>query len=153
MNVLGMFTWLCVRNWYGLCVFELWLMCVLYVYLMCVWEGLVSVIKDLTILMFPRSGYKDLLGTPKRLLLRLSGNIMIISRGRNESIIGTLMRPSWSLIEMKSFWKRRRPYLFRYLSRVISRLNVLGEPRRGTKFYDFLTLPPLYRDPVLCVLF
>ena len=51
--------------------------------------------------MFSRSGYKDLLGTPKRLLLRLSGNILIISRGCNESIVGTLTRPSWSSIEMR----------------------------------------------------
>ena len=31
-------------------------------------------------IVFSRSGYKDLLGTPKRLLLRPSGNVIIISR-------------------------------------------------------------------------
>ena len=40
-------------------------------------------LKTLTIIVFSRSGYKTLLGTPKRLLLRPSGNIMIIS-GRCE---------------------------------------------------------------------
>ena len=69
--------------------------------------------KDLTILMFSRSGYKDLLGTPKRLLLRPSGNIMIISR-------------------------------------VISRLNVLGELRRGSKFCD-LTFAHLSFVILCCV--
>ena len=47
-------------------------------------------------------------------------------------------------------FRRHRPYLFRSLSRVTSRLNMLGEPWRGSKFCD-LTLPPLFCDPSVCV--
>ena len=36
-------------------------------------------LRTLTVIVFSRSGYETLLGTPKGLLLRLSGNIMIIS--------------------------------------------------------------------------
>ena len=42
-------------------------------------QDLGCMLKTLTVIVFSRSGYKALLGTPKRLLLRLSGNIMIVS--------------------------------------------------------------------------
>ena len=42
-------------------------------------QDLGCMLRTLTIIVFSRSGYEILLGTPKRLLLRPSGNIMIIS--------------------------------------------------------------------------
>ena len=50
------------------------------------------VLETLTIIVFSRSGYKDLLGTPKRLLLRPSGNTMIISRRLCGDFVRTLVK-------------------------------------------------------------
>ena len=44
-------------------------------------QDLVCVLETFTIIVFSRSGYKDLLGTPKRLLLRPSENVLIVSEG------------------------------------------------------------------------
>ena len=57
-------------------------------------QDLVCVLETLTIIVFSRSGYKDLLGTPKRFLLRPSGNTMIISRRLCEDFVRTLVKCS-----------------------------------------------------------
>ena len=55
-------------------------------------QDLVCVLETLNIMVFSRSGYKDLLGTPKRPLLRPSGNTMIISKRLCGDFVGTLAR-------------------------------------------------------------
>ena len=45
-------------------------------------------LKTSIIIVFSRSGYKNLLGTPKRLLLRPSGNVIIISERRKRGYRG-----------------------------------------------------------------
>ena len=58
-------------------------------------------LRTLTVIVFSRSGYETLLGTPKRLLLRPSGNIMIISGGCKRGYRGdtyeTLVKLTWDV--------------------------------------------------------
>ena len=55
-------------------------------------QDLVCVLETLNVIVFSRSGYKDLLGTPERLLLRPSGNTMIISRRLCGDFVRTLVK-------------------------------------------------------------
>ena len=75
--------------------------------------------KALTIIVFSRSGYKDLLGTPKRLLLRPSGNIMIVSRKTMRGFCGDAYETLVSLIEMYKVLKG------------FDALEILGKCKRG----------------------
>ena len=45
--------------------------------------------KTVAIIAFSRSGYENLLGTPKRLLLRPSGNVMIVLE---KEILNSMLR-------------------------------------------------------------